>query len=372
MCWFNLAAAFPAMSGVFHYSLRELALLTASFLFGAGLFQVPAGVYSAQRGATKATLLGLTIIAITSTASAASGQFYFQLVNRFFTGLGAAFYFAPAMVIVSGVLGERKSGLAIGVYNGAFNLGGGIALFAFTPLAEVSWRIPFIVTSVLTFIALGENAIAFRGIVEDIKAELSKVRTTLRSKDIWTVIIAILGVNAANYVVSQFSVAYAEGHLGFSPIAAGTLSSLILFGALIGGPVGGWISDKIRNRRFVIMLSATGVGLSVALFVIENSYAAWFAMFFTGFFMSSVYTNTYVFPIQLPEIGRKYAPLAAGLLNSVGITDGAICSALFAQLVLASGYPFAWSVLAVTGLVFGPFVYLAREPFSISSNGPKK
>ena len=66
ICWYNLAATFPAMTVPLHYTVQDLGWLTAAFLLGTGLLQVPAGIYSAHKGASKAALIGLFVIAITS------------------------------------------------------------------------------------------------------------------------------------------------------------------------------------------------------------------------------------------------------------------------------------------------------------------
>jgi type IV secretory pathway VirB2 component (pilin) len=84
-----------------------------------------------------------------------------------------------------------------------------------------------------------------------------------------------------------------------------------------------------------------------------------------GLFSSAAFTNSYAFATEYPEIGRKYAPLAVGLINSLGILEGGIATSLFVVTVIALGYPIAWGVLALTTVIFGPLVYLAREPFTL-------
>ncbi len=364
LCWFNLAAAFPAMSVVFHYSLQTLAYFTSAFLVGTAIFQVPAGIFSARTGATKAALIGLSIIGVTSIISALTGEFYIQTITRFFTGVGAAFYFAPAIVIVSDTLGQGKSGLAIGLFNGSFNLGGGLALLIFTPLSAIfDWRLPFVVCAILTFLAIAENAYAFKGVVSEVRAEISRVGATLKSRGIWIAVLAIFGTTSAFYVVSQFDVAYAEGQLRLTPVFAGAISSLTLLGAVAGAPIGGWLSDRFKNRRLLIALSAVGAGGAIGLFAVQNPYTPWIAAFMSGFFVLSANTIAFAIPIQMPEIGRRYAPIAMGMMNSVGIFGGSIATVIFANLVLLFGYDASWVVLAIFPAVFAPLIYLAIEPF---------
>ena len=315
-----MGTVFPAMAGVYHYQLSVLGFFTSSFLLGAGLFQIPAGIYSARHGATRAAIFGLAVLAVTSGLSAYSGEFYIQLALRFLAGMAAAFYFAPGLAIASSALRQR-SGLASGIYGGMFYLGGGLASIAFTPIASsMGWRVPFIIVSILTFIALGENVYAFKGYSPTtMVGSLEGAYRTLRSRNVLFVTIAILGVGAINYIITQFFVTYTEEHLGYSAAAAGTISSLFFVGAFFGGPVGGWLSDHFKERRrLFILLPAIGAAVSVALFSIAAPVALLAGAIASGLFVSAAYANAYAFPTQL-RIGRDYAALSIGLINSSAI-----------------------------------------------------
>jgi MFS transporter, ACDE family, multidrug resistance protein len=367
LAWYDLAAAFPAMASALHYNFQDLGLLTSAFLIGAGVFQVPAGIYSAHRGASKAALIGLAVIGTSSLATVLTNGFELQIVVRFVTGVGAAFYFAPALVIVSHSLGQKRSGFTIGIYNSAFNLGAGIGILFFTPIAAIiDWRLPFIITGVLTLIALAENVYALRGWVDPVKVEMSKIKSTLASKDILIVIAATIGMDACYYVVSQFLPSYSEKNLHFSPFFAGLVSSLILLSAVIGAPTWGLVADRLRNRRLVILLTTIGGSVSIALFALENPSLSWICAFLSGFFFTGALTNCYAFPVQLPEIGRKYAPLSIGLINAISILGGAFATTLFPSLALNWGYFFSWILFAAVSVAVIPLIYAAREPYRVA------
>jgi MFS family permease len=257
------------METVYGYQLSTLGFFTAAFLVGAGAFQIPVGIYAARHGATRAALIGLAILGVTSVLSAASGEFYLQLAMRFLAGMGSAFYFAPGLVIASSVLGQR-SGLASGVYSGLFYLGGGVASLAFTPLASsLGWQTPFIVSAVISFVALSENAYAFRGHKESKEWDVAKARHIFSSRTIRLVAISILGASAVNYVITQFFINYVEDYLRYPAAITGTVASLVFIGAAFGGPVGGWLSDHFRNRRRFLLLPSIGAAISVSLFAVN-------------------------------------------------------------------------------------------------------
>ena len=360
LCWFDAAATFPALAHSEGYNLAVLGELTAAFFLGASIFQVPAGIFSAHLGAKRATLTGLAVIGFSSLTSTLSPTVPFQVATRFVTGFGAAFFFAPALVVVSNLFGEHRSGLTVGIYNAAFTLGGGFALFAFTPLAAYAgWRMPYLFTGILTLAALTQSIVVFKGPSSENTPVYSNTKTALSSRTVWSIALGILGMAAAYYVVSQFIVEYSEDSLNLTPALAGAVSSLALFGGLAGGPAGGWISDKFGDRRKFTLVPVIAAAFAVALFSVRNVHAAWAASLLLGFADSAAYTNAYVIPTEIPNIGRRYAPIAIGLINSVGILGGSVASGVFAGLVTSFGFSFSWIILGLSVLLPAPFIYAA-------------
>lgn len=365
MVWFDMAALFPALRSVTGYSTGALGAFTTAFFLGSGVFQVPAGFLSARLGAARTTLAGLFLIALFTFASALSPGFLFQFVMRFLTGVGAAFFFAPAMMVASQAIGGRRSGLVVGVYNGAFNVGGGIALFVFTPLSVAyGWRFPYLVIGALLTANLVVCALAFRGVKEQSEIRAGGSRTVFGSKPLWVVILGIVGLTAAYYVVSQFVVEYSENSLGFSPYVAGTVSSMILFGGIIGGPLGGWLLGRGGSRVLLATVPSFLVSVLVLVYTVGNALVLGISSFGLGLFDGMAYTVAYVLPIRLRDIERRFVPLAIGLVNSVGIVIGSIASVLFAEGVVSAGYGPSWIALGAGTMFFPLAVVVKRNLFT--------
>lgn len=370
MVWFDMAALFPALRSITGYSASALGAFTTAFLLGSGVFQVPAGFLSARLGAARTTLAGLLLIALFTFGSAFSPGFLFQFVMRFLTGLGAAFFFAPAMVVASQAIGGRRSGLVVGVYNGAFNVGGGIALFVFTPLSVTyGWRFPYLVIGALLTANLVVCTLAFRGVGDGSKLGAGGSRTVFTSKPLWVVIVGIVGLTAAYYVISQFVVEYSENFLGFSPYVAGTVSSMILFGGIIGGPLGGWLLGKRGSRVMLATIPSFLVSVLVLVYTVDNAYVLGFSSFALGLFDGMAYTVAYVLPIRLRDIEKRFVPLAIGLVNSVGIVTGSVASVMFAQGVVSAGYSPSWIALGIGTMFFPLAVVIKRKLFTEEEAG---
>src|SRR5207247_6760297 len=121
--------------------LPSQGLLASSFLLGAGIFQIPAGIVSARWGPKNTSQLGMLILSFSGIGEGLSPNFPVLLVSRFLLGLGAALFFAPAIGILTPLFRQEEEGLVLGIYNSCFNIGGAIGLFGWVLVTDlVGWR----------------------------------------------------------------------------------------------------------------------------------------------------------------------------------------------------------------------------------------
>src|SRR5437879_2080370 len=131
--WFNIAPLLGATGLIalgLSIDLPSQGLLTSSFLLGAGIFQIPAGIVSARWGPKNTSQLGMLILSLSGIGEGLSPNFPVLLVSRFLLGLGAALFFAPAIGILTPLFRQEEEGLVLGLYNSCFNIGGAIGLFS--------------------------------------------------------------------------------------------------------------------------------------------------------------------------------------------------------------------------------------------------
>ncbi len=118
--WFNIApllGQFGRIALDLKVDLPAQGLLTSSFLLGAGIFQIPAGIVSARWGVKNTSQLGMLILSLSGIGEGLSLGFSTLLVSRFLLGLGAALFFAPAIGILTPLFREEEEGLVLGLYN---------------------------------------------------------------------------------------------------------------------------------------------------------------------------------------------------------------------------------------------------------------
>src|SRR5438105_13518003 len=139
--WFNISPALFLIGTEFGVDLPSLGILTASFLAGAGIFQIPAGIASARWGPKNTSQLGMLVLSLSGIGEGLSPNFPVLIVSRFLLGVGAALFFAPAIGILTPLFRQEEEGLVLGLYNSCFNIGGAIGLFGWVLVTDLlGWR----------------------------------------------------------------------------------------------------------------------------------------------------------------------------------------------------------------------------------------
>src|ERR687895_741831 len=148
--WFNIAAIFFLIALDLEQDISRLGLVTASFIIGVGIFQVPAGILAAKYGASKIAVSGILIASFCVLLTGVSNDILQIAVLRFIVGLGMACFFGPSVIMISQYLGKRSEGLGIGLINSAHAIGGIIGVFGWVMLAQLyGWRTSLIIGGAL-------------------------------------------------------------------------------------------------------------------------------------------------------------------------------------------------------------------------------
>jgi MFS family permease len=364
-----LASTFVLLAIDFSVDITGLGKATAIFLIGLGLFQVPSGILAARLNARDTSIAGLLVLASSAILGGLSPNFNFFLLSRFLSGLGSALYFSPAMAMVSLLYRKSERGLAVGLFWSIFHLGAALTLSAYPIVAlTYGWRTSFMIAGAMTLIVAAEN-FTLLGTVHMEPYSFEPESTWARSivavisnKKIWYLTLGLTGLGGAYNSTAQFLIAYLNKHLAYTLPTAGLVASLLPLSGMFGGPIGGFLSDRLGSRKWPLIYSAAAGALTYFLFVMGDSRMAWAAAFMAGFFFSFALSIVFAAVTQYPEIGARHAPLAIALTNSVLILTGSWVPPTFGYLALVATYSIGWSVLALISLGFVTLLFFASEP----------
>lgn len=367
--WFNIAPLLGA-TGLINLELKlDLAsqgLLTSSFLLGAGIFQIPAGIVSARWGPKNTSQLGMLILSLSGVSEGLSPNFPTLFASRFMLGLGAALFFAPAIGILTPLFKHEEEGFVLGLYNSCFNIGGAIGLFGWVLVTDfLGWRGGLVLGGIIGLVSVGIGQIVIPRDRPVDQSSRRSMRPVFKSHNIWLIGFGFLGLWGAIYTSSLFLGAFTRDTFALSPYISGLLASLIMFASIFGGPIGGRLSDKFRRRKIFMIVPGIIVSTGIVLFGVSQPFELWFLIPLVGFMDSIVFSTMYASASQYPEVGHKYAPLGISIINSVQILGSYPIPIIFGILVSTYGNNYApgWFFMGGVSLAFIALLYWIQEPF---------
>ena len=345
--WFNIASIFYLVASDFIEDIAMLGIISASFLIGVGLFQVPAGIIAAKYGPRKIAIYGIIIASSAALATGFAANTLQITLLRFIVGLGMACFFGPSVILVSKYLGKESEGLGIGLLNSAHALGGIIGLFGWVMLAEyLGWRAALILSGGLGIsTAIMLNSALLKDVDEirnEFKIRISHVFSTIFNKSLIILGITLPGFQAGASMIMTFSVFFFVDHLKIDPVNAGIIGSLSLIVALISSPFFGKLYDRIGNARKLLLISGITSAASLVGFATDSLYVITASILITGFFLSAGFVVVYARAKEINKAQPQYQTLAVSFVNGVSLFGVFWVPVLFSSIVSSLGYEIAW------------------------------
>ncbi|HEV2225453.1 MAG TPA: MFS transporter [Nitrososphaerales archaeon] len=364
--WLNLGAIFYLVSPDIGAGVSGLGTVTSTFFLGVGLMQIPGGLMAAKLGSKKVVVTGIFLSSLSALGTSILSTVPQMAVLRFLVGVGMALVFAPGVVIIARLIGggSGKSGIGVGLFNSAFDLGGLAAFIGWIAIASVTgWRISLalggglgVITGVLVALFVpGDNA----------NSEFNLTRpgtlSILMDKQLVILGLATLGLGIGNAVITGFMVYYLINSLSISGTVAGLRGTLVTFVPIFSAVWGGRFYDRIVKHRMVMIICLLGSAASLVIGAFPSWYAAAACSALGGLFSGIGYTFAFAGARDIHKAEKEYDSLAIAWINSIQLTGSFLPPIFFSYLVEAQGYPQAWLGSAGLTLIFVVPVLLMAE-----------
>lgn len=283
----------------FHIQANKMAYLSSIYYLSNVLFLFVAGIML-DKYSTKKIILIAMFMCVSSTFVLAHAQsFYVALLSRFITGIGSAFCFLGPIRLASRWFPPRRMAMVTGAIVTMAMTGGMLAQYPLTRLVAVTgWR------EALTVVAWMGTAMLFVmyfGIIDKPQPATSakpsiKPSMLNRAKEAYfnsqtlraagytslmNMAIAVFGAMMGSlYLVQRLEITRVEGAV---------VNSMLFLGAIVGGPVIGWISDKLALRVLPMKICAlASLGVVLAILYLPVSLVLMKILFFLlGFFTAA-------------------------------------------------------------------------------------
>ncbi|MDI9819190.1 MULTISPECIES: MFS transporter [unclassified Legionella] len=367
----GLAAAFyfsdymaRVAPGVMHRSLQidfgineaGFGILTASFYVPYILMQIPVGL-TVDRVSIRAILTVMSLVtALGCCVFGLADGLMMASVGRMLIGFSAAFAFVSSLRLATSWFPPAMLGLLAGLTQALGMLGAaaGEAPVSFL-VANVGWRHSMLIIAFL-FIALAGLLYQFiqdrpgskRQELKKCEPSLSisrSLRRVLSHRQTWLNALYAGFLFGPTAVIGEaIGPAYLQYGHGLTAHTAAFATGLIFIGWGIGGPLSGWLSDKIGRRKPLMLFSAfCGLILS-SLFVfyphIDKSTA--YILFFVFGLTNTGVAIAYAVSTEIHE--NNVVGTAIAFTNMISIFVGASMQPLVGRLVDIASGPRAYNV----------------------------
>ena len=351
------ASIIPLLVDSFGIDKASAGLSISVFFLAWGMAGLPGGLLMDRYDNRRLTFVGVVALVLASLAGAATSAYLPFLLTRFVGGATGAFLWTANANVVSRVFPESKLAVATGLFVAAGPAGQAIAQFGGPLLADVAgWRAVFVVYPLIVVAGLPVLYLAAREPVRSEEAiSLGQFVRVLRNPTILAVSFASACSFALFVFFSSWMPTYATEELSIDLAAAGAATALVPFAGIVARPGGGWLSDRIGERRRPVIVVSFLLALPVIFGVTTIRSAGGFAvlMLAAGASVQLAIGVYYVYVAELAEPGTTGTCLA--MVTSVSTVGSLIAPALAGWLIDVSswtaGYGFA-VVVALAGIGF--------------------
>ena len=318
----------------------------------AGIFiGLPSGLLADRIGIKRSLIILCILAGIFGALRGFSVNFMSLAVFMFLFGLMAAAVPSIVPKVTAVWFSGERLGLANALLNVAWSIGAMVATMfsatAFSPLLG-GWRnvmflygIPAVALGLLWLFTAREPDKTENPELQTAKIPFRQALAHVaRIKEVW-----ILGfVTLTTWGASMGLIGYLPLYLrniGWTPATAD--SAITVFSAVfsIGSIPMVLLSDKLKSRRGVFILSIAALAIGQALLPFVNATGIWLVLIITGFFRSGAGSLFNVMIFETKGVGGTYGGTATGLANTISMVGAFLAPPLGNSLAeINAGLPF--------------------------------
>ncbi len=347
-----LARVSPGVMGrelqlAFSVSTAGLGLLSSFFYYPYVAMQIPVGLLVDRYSIRLLLTVMAVLTAVGCVVFGMAESIWTAALGRMLIGFSAAFAFVSALRLAAMWFPPSKLGLLAGLTQalGMWGAAMGEAPVSFL-MSLVGWRdtmllmaIIFVVLAILIFHFIQDRP-SYQLVTADknkIPGEhpvLKSIKIILSNRQTWFNAVYVGFLFAPTAVIAEFwGPSYLQYGRGLSAHSAAFADGLIFIGWGFGGPLAGWLSDKLGLRRPLMFFSAA-CGVLLMLFILlapELSkwqiYVLFFLFGLTNFGLAMAYALA-------TEINcRSVVGVSIAFANMSSIAIGATLQPIFGQVI---------------------------------------
>ncbi|WNS80647.1 MFS transporter [Domibacillus sp. DTU_2020_1001157_1_SI_ALB_TIR_016] len=257
----------------------QLGLMSTVFFAAYAAMQIPTGFLADRFGRVKVLVIGYLIFGVATYLSGMATTFLIFLMMRALTGLGEGTYYGSQYGISSTITPKKYRGLVSALINSGMAFGISLGFMAssyFTYTLNKGWQYPFYVFAVPTIIVAILIAVFVRDDTHKKKEASAEKAEKLDMKKLFTknhilVYVLIFCSLYGFFGMLTWLPYYLQTVRGVEASQTGIIASLVPWASIPGAILFGFLSDKIKNRKpLIISLALAGAICQFAIPYTEN------------------------------------------------------------------------------------------------------
>lgn len=387
MMMFN--ALMPSLMHDLHIDSVATGYVSSAYFLGTSVFILPAGLLL-DRFSTKRLIVSAMILCIVGTVLfSLANDLSILIFSRFLTGVGGAFPLLCCLRLSSRWFPPHRWALISGVMVTMGFLGGALGQIVMEDLIVlIGWRHALQVDAVLGVLFLIMIFWLVKDYPQGIRVAQAKSSIRLFLKQLGKVLRNYQNWGFGGYtalinlpvmiLAAEWGQMYLHQVFALTPHQAVWVSSMILFGTIVGSPTLGWLSDYLTRRRFPMLFFAiiTLVLFIAIMFIASWSFVTLLILFFSLGFTTSAQVIAY--PAVSESNPANLTGTALGLASLIIMFMPVIAQNLFGWLIQwdwqphyihnvpqynPSDYLRALMILPVSCIISIVLIYIARETY---------
>lgn len=385
-----ISAAMKSMAAEFNLTPDQIGWVFSAFTIAYAAFEIPSGWLGDRFGA-RLTLTRIVLWWSTFTVlTGAAFGFWSLLAVRFLFGAGEAGAFPNIARAVSRWFPEREQGRAMSVSFVGLAVGATMtAPVVLTLLQLQGWRWVFVEFGIVGAVWCVAWRRWFRDLPEEHpavnEAELKLIRagrndqeteqsrqvpwkTLLTSANLAFICLMYFAYGYGLYFYITWLPIYLSEARGFSLNSTKWLAAAPWMVSAIAFWIGGWATDWLARRTGNLKLARCGIGVfgystgAITLFAVARVEDGRMAAMLLALALGLQTTTISAAWSVCLDVGRKYAGVVTGCMNTVGNIGGAIAPLVVGYAVKSWG---SWTLpfyIMAAMFVFGAMMWLLLDP----------
>lgn len=272
----NLPVVFPSLRSELNLTYTQVAFIGSSLMVTYTIAQLPSGLLSDKIGAKKVIAIGGLIIIFSNLLFGFSDFFEAFILAQFFNGLGQGMGWSPSIKLLASLSSKKERGTIIGLFLTSVPAFSALAYIISGYLnANFGWRTAFytpatiLSTVIIMFLLVTRNEESISGLIKDNLRRKIELKKVLFNLNVWMAGIAFSSILFVEYGFNMWIPSFLVDENKMPLEKAALIASATPIGGVIGGPLGGFMSDKLLKgrRKPIIVLSFTILSASTLMLI---------------------------------------------------------------------------------------------------------